>query len=670
MRWLIFMRRFFSGWRLGITAYLLVLWSWVWLGSDSRVVLQQHLRAATVPRNFDYSVDLPPMQSLEWQMANAQEIGDDEQLRALVEANPRNPVVLAIYLRRNHVLPRSNGGSNGPLDSSFPDWSVRIRDANTVLPGSPEFVAPQPRLDLHEYLKLARRGQQLEPQNTYFDWMEMTALVALGRPRELDAVARRAARKTVFDDHGTDELRARIAYFPRQKPLFEPAAKVSAFSGLLLPHLSPIRNVTRSLAQRVMGLRLQKRDDEALALGINTMRVARLMRLQSSSPLPSQVGLVCEAIAMRSARVPLGAHLKYNFQSPVSALASDPGSLLFLANGRSPATAREIAGEWAQLRRWNVLSSSNLFADLVKMDTIEGVDWTTRAASYLAVSLPVCGLVWFVLTALSLWRREAKPVADAPRAGLWGAFLGLGLLGAFGGFEWIVRALALRSNPPPGSFCGTGMVWREEILFSQNSLLAATPFIWGAVALLLAMGAWRAAFAAHRTTGKTRREPRPKPTVAVSSTLPIDVLWSGVSGIWKGAKWLLRLMLPVIVAAVAAAPLAWPGSDKAVLASIQNGLAVALFVALWFVFVWLGEVVTFARSRRRVHAPALFLVRWRGLLGGFLTATLCVLPWLLVAQTHFTRDFNREFAPVEAGQMVTVMVKPPVPSATPVAGCL
>lgn len=643
-----------SSFKVALWCLVLALWFAVGQNRDTRELLRLHGRAALAPRSFDFRFPFDNSPRVDLQMSDAEEELDWPRLRALVEANPRDATLLATAVRRDAVGFRSSSNRVGPLVGPYPNWSVQLGynyPASPVgapgpgVPAPPPAFAPIPTLppsDVARFLGLVRRGQALEPQNTFWDWMEMAALVNTGRERELDAIARRAARKSVFDDHISEALRARIALFKRQKAGFAPGVTVEAYASQLLPHLSPIRTTTQFLAQRVMGLRLQHRDDEALSLGMDCLRLARMIRLQATTPITSHVGKRCEQIIIRNARVPLGKPPRFLSKSPLAALAANRATLLFLARARSSPNAVEIATEWSRIARWNVASSPYLFGGLVTRRTLLGVGWTTRAAAFIAASLPAALLMW-ALFALVSRIAPTKVAPVSPRLAMWGAALGSAFVAACVVFDWFIANT------------GFGL---ESWAVLWQSLLFGVRLPWGGVTLLLL---WLALWPRPRVFApapKRRIEDWEQPLL---DTVPFQLL-DRLNG---ALRWFARTVVPLIfgmafIGWACALFLVWPeeiparlplGSAKEL---FYLSLSLVVLPALW---VGLRELQTWHRTRKLRLSPLLFAARGRSLLGGYLLVALLLLPVLLWAQSRFERDFNREFAPIERGQMISAMQK-------------
>ncbi len=638
------LRRLFLPLPLISGLFVVALWAMVALNPGARRVAWQQVRTTLAPSPRDEETPtLPPNASVALQMADATIRRDTNVMRALVEAHPNDAALLGVFVRQDHVLPNFFNSRSGPLLSRHDNWSVQIAP-NTTAPSG--MAPPPPRYDMAQFQKLVARGQRLEPNNTYWDWMEMVALCVQGREREIDAVAHRAARKTLFDDHTLDEAHARTVYEERVLSSSPPTARLIGFMGLPLRHYSPISTVNSFLAQRVMGLRLEKRDALALALGMDSMRLGRLIRLQATNVNLSELGARCEQRAIQSAGVPLLRRLRRPpSATPVKILASDSESLLFLAK-QSPGAAREIATEWKRLAGWKGGTFYATAGGLIAPRTLLGLGAMTQAALYLEVSLPVALVAWLILSWLSRRTRREGTLLVSPRLTLWGAGLGF--------FALVAVLIPLTGNMRP-FVTHSDELWSWA--FISSTFLLGSRFSWGAATLfLLWIALWRRA--SPRAPQTPRRIEDWEQSLAQS--LPFRFIdWT-----WNVLKWGTRTFVPLAIGLCALGTasvslLFWPDIDRGnalwnALAWLFLGLSLGVLPGLW---VWLREARGWEQTRRRTGAPQLFVARARSFIGGFLVAALLVLPILLFAQSRFERDFNAQFAPIEEGQMLAAIQK-------------
>ncbi|RYG71395.1 hypothetical protein EON80_05285 [bacterium] len=92
-------------------------------------------------------------------------------------------------------------------------------------------------------LQLARRGQLLEPDNTFFDWMAARFLFAARRDNEAVKTLIAASHKTDFDMHWRELIAGGFTALERVQPLLA-EEKMTILNGLTLPHLSTLRHIS------------------------------------------------------------------------------------------------------------------------------------------------------------------------------------------------------------------------------------------------------------------------------------------------------------------------------------------------------------------------------------------------------------------------------------------
>lgn len=642
----------FSPARFLLVAIIAALWVRLVSQENTRALFGQHLRLALAPPQR-YVYDELDDTRAEDRVVN---VLNGQNQKSLLERYPNDVALLAACMRRyvgkdpDSVLSRRDG----PLTSRDANWSVIAPNYQGSLGASPLNVAPTPQptppLDQSRYyLSLIKRGQKLEPRNTFWDWMEMAVLIGKRRDAEVDAVLQRAILKNDFNDHTSDEIKASVIVGSRRTLVAD--AKTMAMNAAGYHHVSPMYATARFLAQRTMGLRLQGRDEEALQHGLRVMRLARIMRLRASMPLISDVGKRYEIIVITKARLSLRSassrpSLSRN-NPPLTTLASDPNSLLLLAQSRSPQATREIATEWQRLGGWNVNTAPDLFGGLVEYQTVESLGWTQRATLYLLMSVPMTVLFW-ALVGLLQKRRGAE--TRARLSPWWGVAGGVAWMGVLLLYEYLPRTPPFSSNAFFQNWA-TGTQYHENILTFFSSWAQWTPrVLWGgAVVWLLWLSAWQ------KTSPLRPRTPRRIEDweQATVESLPFRLL-DRVSTIvrWWGMRGLPLLVFMGIAGAMGFFFLVWQGDyerDHSG-AGVHIALLLTSVVLMTLVAVGLRALIT-----RRRDSWARFFGRSYALLTGYVAASLLVLPILLWANSRFEHKFNQEFAPIENGQMVAAI---------------
>ncbi len=85
--------------------------------------------------------------------------------------------------------------------------------------------------ELEQSIKIARQGRQLEPDNSFFDWMLAYFLFAARRDQEALAALDEGAGKPRYDSHVRDDIQAAIAVRELVRPLLMEEKAVLALSG-------------------------------------------------------------------------------------------------------------------------------------------------------------------------------------------------------------------------------------------------------------------------------------------------------------------------------------------------------------------------------------------------------------------------------------------------------
>jgi hypothetical protein len=176
----------------------------------------------------------------------------------LFKSHPGNALLLVEALGN---APASNGRVAGPWeDQGGWDMAAMQQPTNSGLAmvPPPPGLGPVPSLypssdlplnylnsaDIALGLKLARRGQKLEPNNTFFDWMLMHFLFAARYDDEAVQVLRHASHKTGFDMHWHKKMNAVFTVAERSNPQLA-EEKWTIMEGIPLRYLSLLRHISR-----------------------------------------------------------------------------------------------------------------------------------------------------------------------------------------------------------------------------------------------------------------------------------------------------------------------------------------------------------------------------------------------------------------------------------------
>lgn len=340
----------------------------------------------------------------------------------------------------------------GPACNPDPNWSVKLSPVER----------PSPRL-LKSWFAATARGAKLEPQNTFFDWMQILGLLAARRDDEVWAVLKAARFKTGFDDHANASALASVREGRRQNSAMSPLAQVSISFAALFPHFAAMRQATREMSENAYGLRLRhtaRGDRQALEGMRDLVLLARTMRFGSKVFIGSLVGQAMEDIALcgggftptngRRGRLRPGA-------ATLPRYAVDPRSLLRFAqvqHRRDVATL--LSGEWVALGVWQAKTKSAF--SITTMEGMDGRDFTLASGSdwlgwRLLAPIPfalggavLCSLLLRLVPAL---RRE-RDVVPSRASWAWGAALGaLSILFLVSPALWTVGAFWKATGTSP-----------------------------------------------------------------------------------------------------------------------------------------------------------------------------------------------------------------------------
>lgn len=413
-----------------------------------------------------------------------------------------------LVLRSGGLLPGVR--QPGPSSSLDPNWSVKMVKVKT----------PSATL-LCSWFATTARGQKLEPQNTFWDWMHIIGLLAARRNGEVWPVLRAASSKTSFDDHVNDVLLATLRARRRQNNPMSPISQVDV-SGASMPFgtewdlYGPVLEAVRQLSDDASGLRIQGGDLNKKATLEGMRDLVFLCRTLNRQAKTSGVLLVAQE-AERTAlyggtyspRMPTGAAKSPpRVGASVSVYASDVRSLLRLARAmKRRDVAAQLASEWLALGVWHKKTSRFIYSGSV-LEGVEGRDLGAASLGDLLGSILVAGMPSLLVLATSCaltlhlaapWRRPSQEVFLS-RGSWWGG----AAIGLF--------CVPLLVSATVWSFHRAGVTWRataSDLVFvlsqkahSEDAGLAA-PTPWRehlpAIALLVCAFWCAAAWQAHKS---------------------------------------------------------------------------------------------------------------------------------------------------------------------------
>ena len=355
--------------------------------------------AARIHREFPHD----PEVQFGLPVGSAQE--QERSLDGLIASHPHNASYLAIRLICS--LGRLKmGRQDNPY--SDPDWPRPNHDPNFV-----EEV-PSPPANWLLFLSLAQRGAALEPQNTFFDWMRITALLALHRDPEALQVLHGTAGKSGYDEH-LREYRLALWHALRLARPLTPAEQLN-----LQPATTPdsfLIRVAHCIMGQVITERWRHQDGAAVATAYQLLCLGRLIRTHSYSVDRAYIGLVVvEEAAMDEVALLPPSKTRSRFArlpSPSGMLrsSSNLAGYAWLTGDRR--VAADVVAERAILHAWNPL----LIASLAGRP---GGWWATAASlqerwgRMLLRTLPPCFLLLLLATVATRCRPNGNGTSLLP----------------------------------------------------------------------------------------------------------------------------------------------------------------------------------------------------------------------------------------------------------------
>lgn len=386
---------------------------------------------------------------------------DAHNLEVLGQIYPRDAFVVALRLSEA-MQALSSARALGPL-------------SNPRFPAAPTPVdrsRASPPEEWQGVIDLARQGQALQPNNTYFDWMLLYALYGSERDDEAKRVLAGAAKKTGYNGFDRETVLNAIAF--RRLTLGSP-----------LPHLallmaenenSPRNGLKRQVARWAMESALADRKvgqhDRAIDAAFNLAKLSETMQRGGYSYINFLTAFGCESLALQNLDEPIkngvsnGPPLPPG--SPLSLFHSHPRSLYFYAKqqGRSELLPA-LDAHWARAAKRSPLLIRPV-TRMVRPYSMEDVGVLTageRLRSLIVRALPSVVLVGIVFWLLSRRFREevsSSVPGGAPSAWMRGMVLGTVLLVLVMGFDVVMVMAAGRTSD-----------WRYAYL--ESALLERAP---------------------------------------------------------------------------------------------------------------------------------------------------------------------------------------------------
>lgn len=324
-----------------------------------------------------------------------------ENLDVLARLYPRDAYVVSLQIGRD-MRGLFSGRGPGPLTASdFPPYPK----------GSP-IPDPLPKASPPEQwqkvIDLARRGQRLQPNNTYFDWVLLHALLATKRDDEAHRVIALAAKKTGFNAFERDAILNEMAY--KRLALGSPLSPRELLEAQLLrtpDNVSILRKTTRWGMETVIADRQAGRHERAIDTTFGLAKMGRIMRREGYSITAHVVGTDCEAIAFGNAAVPpKNVRSSLRVGASLGQFQSAPGSLYAYAKAQGRSELLPVLdAEWMEMGQW-YKAIRNLRTgtwDIYSKDDMAMLIVADRMRALLMHALPLVVVVGVVFGLLS-WR--------------------------------------------------------------------------------------------------------------------------------------------------------------------------------------------------------------------------------------------------------------------------
>jgi hypothetical protein len=361
--------------------------------------------------------------------------------------------------------------------------------SNPKYPAAAPKVVPLTSAQLskwHEIIELARRGQKLEPQNTYFDWVLIHALLATNQDDEVRQVLTIASKKSDFDNHNRDQLLYRVAFREMTEGVpLSPSIMMRGEGALSSESGARTRDAARAIMDMVISDRDAGEHNRAVDVASDLLKLSRVLRLNSYYLNDCFVGLACERVALYGAAAPAATRVP-GLGGASSLFRSHPRSIYRYAkaSGR-PDVLTFFDREWVELGKWES-ALTKLYASPWRSERMRQAVVLMAAERLRAIilrTLPFALLLCAIAYAISRRFRRAKmgPLA------LWPGI-------AFGAFTLVVLlafdTLLALTTTNENLFWGD---WEYYYLLTNGILSKAPSWVdYGIAGALLCLGVNRA----------------------------------------------------------------------------------------------------------------------------------------------------------------------------------
>lgn len=403
----------------------------------------------------------------------------EEAFRQLEHQFPQDAAIYAGQLTHSvSGLKLQSVRQGGPASHRDPNWSVRL---SKIERPSPAFLA--------RWFAACARGAQLEPNNTFWDWMRIIGLLAARRNQSVWPILHSARFKTGYDDHSSDLRAARVREERRQFGVPSTFDELKATFAYPSSTYDQMEETGRQLRENAWGLRLQNTPASHNA-GLEGMRdlvfLCRTLGRENKTYNGSTTAQQFEVDALwgGSSTPTNGRFVPLSVGLPLSVYASDRRSLVLWARQRGRADiAAQISREYVDFGKWRKNFSARGVFNFVTEESVDERDLTLATLSDwwrwpLLTGMPLAlGLVALVSLPLHLvpaLRRE-RDIALSRASWAWGAAIGFWSVALLcSALLWNIAA-TLRAH---GATLSNVILWMSWKPTSHTSPYSEAPRVW------------------------------------------------------------------------------------------------------------------------------------------------------------------------------------------------
>jgi hypothetical protein len=345
----------------------------------------------------------------------AKEYGsNDHNLQVLAKLYPDDPLVIRLQIE-GKLKGLTSARSPGPV-TMYPLAQVKRTIPNASPPSAWEPM-----------IQLARRGHQLEPQNTYFDWMLLYALYASNQDVEARRTLQKAAKKTKYTDYTSDLITHSINFSKLSQgepvtPVYLLAREAAEAIG---PTCGRIRQVARWAMDDVVIEWQEGRRHEAIDLAISGATLSRTMGHNSYSVIENLTARACQGIFLTIPAKVLGQEALTPLprtRARLDVWQQYPGSLYSMALSQGRKDVLPLLNKaWVE-RAETSRKITSPAVERMQVQSVSRAAWISAAARLRAIiihSLPSLLVVGIAFSLLSFKVQSPDQISSAIWKGMW-----------------------------------------------------------------------------------------------------------------------------------------------------------------------------------------------------------------------------------------------------------